>query len=93
MSVVNAQRTAQLVYPISMDVFINFIITPKIFVLNLHMSRLFAVKGQDKDAPDSSHCFIANILTQVSNHKSEDENFHITFKIIGNHKNFVDKTI
>ena len=55
------------------------------------MSRLFAVKGQDKDAPDSSHCFIANILTQVSNHKSEDENFHITFKIIGNHKNFVDK--
>ena len=57
------------------------------------MSRLFAVKGQDKDAPDSSHCFIANILTQVSNHKSEDENFHITFKIIGNHKNFVDKKI
>ena len=55
------------------------------------MSRLFAVKGQDKDAPDSSHCFIANILTQVSNHKSEDENFHITFKMIGNHKNFVDK--
>ena len=49
------------------------------------MSRLFAIKGQDKDAPDSSHCFIANILTQVSNHKSEDENFHITLKIIGNH--------
>ena len=45
MSVVNAQRTAQLVYPISMDVFINFIIRPKIFVLNLCLDFL-PLKGK-----------------------------------------------
>ena len=50
------------------------------------MSRLFAIKGQDKDAPDSSHCFIANILTPFWKYRSKDENFHIAFKItVKNH--------
>ena len=45
------------------------------------MSRLFAIKEQDKDAPDSSHCFIANILARFW--KSKDGNFYTVFKMTG----------